>query len=112
MLQTVSLGADDHDHDNCPYCLAKRELGIVDGDPISSKQYQAYKARVDQLIAEGMPAGERMTGEEVMASYDWINARLRERGQYVESLEQLSDERLAEHMERVLELSEEYERLN
>lgn len=116
VLQTTWFGERHADDDDCPWCRAQRELGLSDGVPLSPKQYQAYKKRVDEIIAtEGMPDGAvRYTGEQFERRNAWIDARLRERGKDydLDTIQTLSDAELLEHMELFTELSDAYDNLN
>lgn len=100
--------------DDCPYCQAQRELGIVDGQPLSEQEYVAFRARVDELIAAGAPSGELMTVEELERYRVWIDARLEAEGRPhgLDAMHEMSDLEFTDHMGRVMELSEEFEALH
>ena len=104
-------GAED---DDCPYCQAQREMGIVDGQRLSEEQYVAFRARVDELIANGAPTGELKTVEELERYRVWIDARLEAEGRPhgLDAMHEMSDDEFTEHMGRVMELSAEYETLH
>jgi len=89
--------------------------GIEDGQPMSAKRHAAYEKRVEELNAQmGEPILSRMSGDELMRTYDWINARLREEGREVEleGMDRMSDEELARHFDRIQQLTQAYEALN
>lgn len=106
---------DDHDEDDdCPYCQAQREMGIVNGQRISQSEYAAFQARVDELVAEGAPAGESKTMEELERFRVWIDGRLAAEGRPtgLDAMHEMSDEEFVDHMGRVHELGEEFEALH
>lgn len=114
VLASGRLGDHGPEDDDCPYCQAQRELGIVNGQQISQDTYAAYRARVDTLIAEGAPAGQSLPIEELQRSAMWIDARLEAEGRPhgLDAMHAMSDEEFGEHIGRVLELRAEYDALN
>lgn len=89
-------------------------MGIVDGQRLSEEQYVAFRARVDELIANGAPTGELKTVEELQRYRVWIDARLEAEGRPhgLDAMHEMSDDEFTEHMGRVMELSAAYETLH
>ncbi len=113
MFVSGSFGGHGVEDDDCPYCQAQKELGIVDGQSLSEREYTAFRARVDELIAAGAPSGELMTVEELERYRVWIDARLEAEGRPhgLDAMHEMSDQEFTEHMGRVMELNEEFEAL-
>lgn len=113
MFVSGSFGGHGIEDDDCPYCQAQREMGIVDGQRLSDEEYVAFRDRVDELIADGAPSGELQTVEELERYRVWIDARLEAEGRPygLDAMHEMSDEEFTEHMGRVMELSEEFRAL-
>ena len=50
---TVSFGGGDHVDDGCPICVAMREMGVADGEPLSARQMD----RLMEAFGEAEKAG-------------------------------------------------------
>jgi hypothetical protein len=114
VLTTIATAPSyqDYDHD-CPWCRAQRELGLRDGDSLTTTQYAAYQARVDEIIRdEGMPEGAvHRTGEQLRRRYQWISTRLQAEGRETDP-ERVPDHEFPAFYERVQELTRMYDQLN
>lgn len=113
MMTMSYAGQEDHgDHDDCPYCVAMRELDLDPNGSMTMQEYEAYKARAEQLIEEqGMPRGETESWEDISRWFEWVNARMAAEGRKTD-IQTMSDAELPEFMRRLNELSDEYELLN
>ncbi len=79
-IRMMRLGYDGQEHgthDDCPYCVALRELGLDGNGTITLDQYAAFRARAKQLIEErGMNGGVWMTGETLRRRLTWLATQL------------------------------------